>query len=100
VTGTRASWQIRSTAATSPVVRGEQTAAAIWGTSPARAQCMASGHQSRLASARSTAVTPVGQAAASWANTLSSGSNLAVDRCAAVPVSSMGDVGVVTDRLQ
>ena len=52
VTGTRASLHTASTPDTSSTSRGRATTAASPGASPSRAQLMASGHQSRPASAR------------------------------------------------
>ena len=56
VTGTRAWWQRASTAATWAVSVGRATTAGRAGTWPAAAHPMASGHQSRPASARSLVV--------------------------------------------
>ena len=59
----RASLQAASTAATSSVEAGRTTTAGRCGTAPSAAQPMASGHQSRPASARaSSSVTTVGPA--------------------------------------
>ena len=54
VTGTMASLQAANTAETCAVVVGRTTTAGRWGTAPSAAQPMASGHQSRPASARLT----------------------------------------------
>src|SRR5580693_1633313 len=54
VTGTMASLQAASTAETWAVVEGRTTTAGRWGTAPSAAHPMASGHQSRPASARLT----------------------------------------------
>ena len=56
VTGTAASLQAASTAETSSVEPGRTTTAGRCGTAPSAAQPMASGHQSRPASARALVV--------------------------------------------
>ena len=64
--------QILTMATTSSVFFGRQTACGLRGVLPARAQCMASGHQSRPCSARSASSTDVEQTFFSCSITASS----------------------------
>ena len=102
VTGMERVWQTRRTAATSPASAGRHTTSASPPTWPASAQCMASGHQSRLASARRAgSVTVSGQAERSAATATSSMGGPSFQRpstAAGAPEKPMGGVGTVTLR--
>ncbi len=97
VTGTPAALQAASTAATCVVSAGRTSTAARCGTCPASAQCSASGHQSRLASA--TAV-DLGHRRAdrrrAGRRSRSGASPWRRRHLASLPVSSIGLVGLVT----
>ena len=99
VTGMRASWQRRNTAATWSTEVGRARAPATWPTWPWVAQIMASGHQSRLASARAAGSRLTsGQASASRARKSSSRSTIgAVSRPVADPASPARAMGGVAE---
>ncbi len=81
VTGTPASSHTRSTSATSPADPGRATALARAATCPSSAQIIASGHQSRLASATAPASTVTSvHAERSRASSASSTGTVAVAR--------------------
>ena len=98
VTGTRASWHSASTDATWSASAGRATAAARLATCPVVAHAMASGHQSRLASATAAASTVTsGQTSRRRASRASSTSTRSASSravaAAAPPAIGMGGVG-------
>jgi hypothetical protein len=97
VTGTPLVEQATNTAATCSAVVGRQTAPARLPTLPPSDQCIANGHQSRLASAVSGSDVSVSQMSLSLAISSSSGWCAAPVNLEPVPVSSIGAVGSVTE---